>query len=288
MILCRTVAQLQAALTDVPRPWTLVPTMGGLHAGHLSLIERAREHGPGAVLATLFVNRHQFDEAADFVAYPREEAADVAQFRAAGADLVYAPDEHAVWGDGAPTLKEYEMPGLTDVLEGQYRRGHLVAMAAVVARLFDQAQPDAAVFGEKDYQQLVLVQRLAARRNPAVEIVAAPVVREADGLAMSSRNHRLAPEARVRACVLQKTLQDVARAMMEGGTAALAEGQALDALRAAGLEPDYVAVRDADSLQPVTEAVSGCVVLAAARLAGVRLLDMAWVGSRLLKSGSWN
>ena len=272
MIVCRTAAQLEAELARQPGQRTLVPTMGGLHAGHLSLVDLARQ-GPGVVLATVFVNRHQFDDPEDFSQYPREEEADFERLREAGVDLVYAPDEEAVWGGETPRLDAFEMPGLTDVLEGQYRPGHLTAVAAVVSRLFDQTAPTAAVFGEKDYQQLVLVRRLAEARTPPVRIIAAPIVREPDGLAMSSRNRRLSPEAREQAPGLHRALQAAAQSIRGGLDVGQARSQALEDLAGLGFEPDYVEVREADSLSEEAAPGQGLVILSAARLAGVRLLD---------------
>ena len=272
MILCRTVAQLEAALARQPKERTLVPTMGGLHAGHLSLIEYARQT-PGIVLATVFINRHQFDDPEDFSNYPREEEEDFRRLRQAGVDLTYAPDEQAVWGGEAPRLGAFERPGLTDVLEGRYRPGHLTAVAAVVGRLFDQMKPTAAVFGEKDYQQLVLVRRLAEERRPPVRIIAAPVVREPDGLAMSSRNRRLDPGSREQAAGLHRILKAAAESVKDGLDCEQAQLQAFDALAEAGFKLDYVEVREAESLRLPVATDREFVVLAAARLAGVRLLD---------------
>ncbi len=273
MILCRTAAQLEAALARQPKERTLVPTMGGLHAGHLSLIDYARQ-SPGVVLATVFVNRHQFDDPEDFSNYPRDEEEDFEQLRQAGVDLTYAPDEQAVWGGEAPRLDAFEVPGLTDVLEGQHRPGHLTSVAAVVSRLFDQMEPTAAVFGEKDYQQLVLVRHLAEKCQPPVQIIAAPVVREPDGLAMSSRNRRLSTQSREQAVALHRVLEAAAESVKDGLDVKQAQRQAFGALIELGFEPDYVEVREADSLRPAAASDRGLVILAAARLAGVRLLDM--------------
>lgn len=277
MILCRTAAQLEAALARQPEERTLVPTMGGLHAGHLSLVEHARQC-PGVVLATVFVNRHQFDDPEDFSNYPRQEEEDFEQLREAGVELTYAPDEQAVWGGEAPRLEAFEMPGLTDVLEGRHRPGHLTAVAAVVRRLFEQVEPTAAVFGEKDYQQLVLVRRLAAERRPPVRIIAAPVVREPDGLAMSSRNRRLPPPSRGRAGELHRILEAAAGSVGDGLEIEQAQLQAFEALTGFGFEPDYVEVREADSLRRPAPDDRDLVILAAARLSGVRLLDVVRFG----------
>ncbi len=279
MILCRTAEQLEAALTRQPRERTLVPTMGALHAGHLSLFRIARE-SPGAVVATVFVNRHQFDDPEDFAYYPREEEEDFEQLRQSGVDLTYAPDEQAVWGGEVPRLDAFEVPGLTDVLEGQYRPGHLRAVAAVVSRLFDQTTPTAAVFGEKDYQQLVLVRHLAAERQPPVQIIAAPVVREPDGLAMSSRNRRLSLQPREQAAGLHRILEAASESIQDGCNIEPAQLQAFKALAGLGFEPDYVEVREADSLRRPAPVDRDLVILAAARLSGVRLLDVVRFGLR--------
>ncbi|MCY3852709.1 MAG: pantoate--beta-alanine ligase [Gammaproteobacteria bacterium] len=280
MILCRTAVQLETALARQPRERTLVPTMGALHDGHLSLFRIARE-SPGAVVATVFVNRHQFDDPEDFACYPREEEEDFERLRQAGVDLTYAPDEQAVWGGEPPRLEAFERPGLTDVLEGRYRPGHPRAVAAVVSRLFDQTVPTAAVFGEKDYQQLVLVRRLAAERQPPIRIVAAPVVREPDGLAMSSRNRRLDPRAREQAAGLHRTLEAAAESIKDGLDVEQAQRQAFETLIELGFEPDYVEVREADSLCQPAPTDRDLVILAAARLSGVRLLDVVRFGLAL-------
>ncbi len=277
MILCRAAAELEAALARRPGERTLVPTMGGLHAGHLSLIARARRRS-GVALVTIFVNRYQFDDPEDFSRYPREEEVDFDLLRQAGVDIAYVPDERAVWGDQAPRLEDFEMSGLTDALEGRYRPGHLTAVAAVVDRLFDQTGPTAAVFGEKDYQQLVLVRRLAERREPPVRVVAAPVVREPDGLAMSSRNRRLDPQSRERAAGLYQSLMTAAESVRNGLDLDLARKRAFQDLIRAEFEPDYVEARAADSFRPPAAGDQNLVMLGAARLAGVRLLDAVRFG----------
>ena len=272
MIECRTAAELQAAVAASPEHRALVPTMGDLHAGHLSLIDQARGL-ESAVWVSVFVNRFQFNEPSDYAVYRQQTEADFEQLRTAGVDLVYAPDERSMWGLSAPDLESFEVPGLTDVLEGKYRPGHLCAVAAVVDQLFMQTQPTSAVFGEKDYQQLVLVRDLAARRSPAIRIAAGSVVREADGLAMSSRNQRLSPEARQQAVQLPQVLTAAARSLERGVGIEAVEREAYAALQTGGFEMDYVAVRSADDLSPVAQP-GRWVVLAAGRLGGVRLLDV--------------
>ena len=272
MIVCRAAAELRAALAGRPGPHAMVPTMGALHAGHTSLMERARDHAR-TVSVSVFVNPHQFNERSDYASYPRSAAADLAAMEAAGVDAAYVPDEPAVWGGETPDLSRWEIPGLTDQLEGAWRPRHLPAVAAVVDRLFDQARPDLAMFGEKDYQQLLMIRRHAAARTPPVAIVPAPVVREADGLALSSRNQLLDAPARRRAAKLPAILGGAARAVENGGEPKAAAERAERELAAAGFEVDYVTVRRADDLAAPGAGDRELVALAAARADGVRLID---------------
>ena len=272
MIVCRAPAELRAALAGRPGPHAMVPTMGALHAGHTSLMERAREHAR-TVSASVFVNPHQFNEQSDYAAYPRSEAADLEAMEAAGVDVAYVPDEAAVWAGEVPDLARWEIPGLTDRLEGAWRPRHLPAVASVVDRLFDQARPDLSMFGEKDYQQLLMIRRHAAARTPPIEIIPAPVVREADGLALSSRNQLLDAPARLQAAKLPEILGGVVRAVEDGGAPAAAAGEAEKELEAAGFAVDYATVRRADDLAEPGAGDRELVALAAARAGGVRLLD---------------
>ena len=272
MIVCRTPEELRAALAGRAGPHAMVPTMGALHAGHTSLMERARGHAR-TVSASVFVNPHQFNEQSDYAAYPRSEAADIAAMAAAGVDVAYVPDEAAVWGGEIPDLSRWEIPGLTDRLEGAWRPRHLPAVASVVDRLFDQARPDLSMFGEKDYQQLLMIRCHAAARTPPVEIIPAPVVREADGLALSSRNQLLDAAARRQAAQLPEILRGAVREVEDGGAPQAAAARAERALTAAGFEADYVTVRRAEDLEEPGAGDRDLVVLAAARAGGVRLLD---------------
>ena len=272
MIVCRTAAALRERLAGRPGPHAMVPTMGALHAGHASLMARAREVA-GTVSASVFVNPHQFNERPDYAAYPRSEAADLEAMAAAGVDVAYVPDEAAVWGGAVPDLPRWEIPGLTDQLEGAWRPRHLPAVAAVVDRLFEQARPDLSLFGEKDYQQLLMIRRHAAARTPPIEIVPAPVVREADGLALSSRNQLLDAAARRRAARLPEILEGAVAEVADGGDPAGAAGRAEKALETAGFAVDYVTVRRADDLAEPGAGDRELVALAAARAGGVRLLD---------------
>ena len=251
----------------------LVPTMGALHAGHLSLIERARARS-ARVIASVFVNPTQFGPAEDFAAYPRDEAADAAMLGAAGCDLMYAPAVDVIYPAGFATRVSVE--GLTASMEGALRPGHFSGVATVVAKLLTQAAPDVAVFGEKDFQQLAMIRRLVADLDLPVDIVAAPIVRAADGLALSSRNAYLTPEQRKAAPALHQALLAAAASMVAGEAVETAEHRAVAAIREAGFDAvDYVETRDLVSLArlgpgPLTAPAR---LLAVARFGRTRLLD---------------
>ena len=250
----------------------LVPTMGALHDGHLSLV-RLSLAKTQRTCATLFVNPKQFAPGEDYNDYPRDEAADGARFAAEGVDLLYAPAKDVMFPDDHATT--VAVPGLGDDLEGEFRPGFFTGVVTVVAKLLLQARPDAAFFGEKDYQQLLVIRQMVRDLHIPVAIEAGPTVREADGLALSSRNTYLTAEQRAAAPVLHRTLLDVAKRVAEGAGAP--EGAAWG--RAALLEArftkvDYVEVRDATTLAPAeTAAASPWRVLAAAHLGNTRLID---------------
>ena len=249
----------------------LVPTMGAIHAGHLALVAAARRQCE-RVVASLFVNPKQFGPAEDFAAYPRNEAADLAAFRGAGVDLVFTPDVAAMYPPGFATA--VEVGGVSDGLESAHRPGHFVGVATVVAKLLLQALPDAAFFGEKDYQQLLVVRRLARDLDIPARIEGVPTLREADGLALSSRNVYLSAGERGVAPLLHRVLRDTAAALAEQPNAvggALARGIA--ALGAGGFAVDYFELRDAETLAPVTRLAGPARLLAAARLGRTRLID---------------
>jgi len=264
----------------------LVPTMGGLHAGHVELVKlaaRARdEKGLGPVVVSVFVNPKQFEESVDFERYPRDLDADAAAVEPAGADVVFAPGVDEVYPPGvdtdAPVPPVADGPGLED----EFRPGHLPGVCQVVWRLFELARPAAAVFGEKDWQQLQIARALAAsyaeREGGALEIIPAPTVREADGLAMSSRNRFLTPADRARASAISAAL---ARAS-EFKDAAEAELVMRGTLESRGLEAEYAVVRDAETLMERPVAGAPARALIAARLGEVRLIDnAAWPGAML-------
>jgi pantoate--beta-alanine ligase len=250
----------------------LVPTMGNLHAAHLDLVDRARARCD-RVVVSIFVNPLQFGQGEDFTRYPRTLAADGEKLSARAADLVFAPTEEAVYPRGRAGITAVHVPEIEDMLCGAHRPGHFSGVATVVAILFNLVRPHLAVFGEKDFQQLLVIRRMVADLHMPVEVVAAPTVREPDGLAMSSRNAYLSAEQRERAPLLYRTLQDL-RAAAEAGRRDFPalQAQALERLEAAGFRPDYVAVRRAQDLGP-PQAHGELVVLAAAWLGRARLID---------------
>lgn len=271
----RTIAALRekiAAWREADETIALVPTMGALHDGHLSLVALARTRCKRTVVS-LFVNPTQFGAHEDLSAYPRDEAGDAAKLAAAGADLLYAPTVREIYPDGFAT--QVTVRGLTDHLCGPHRPGHFEGVATVVTKLLLQSLPDAAVFGEKDWQQLQVIRRLARDLDIPVEIVGAATVRERDGMAMSSRNAYLAPEERRIAAGLNRVLSELARAVAVGEPCRAAEEKALRALLDGGFTSvDYVTVADAETLQPVERiGPRRARAFAAARLGRTRLID---------------
>ena len=250
----------------------LVPTMGNLHAGHHSLVRLAREHAD-RVVASVFVNPTQFGAGEDFDRYPRTPAADAEGLGAAGCDLLWQPSVDTMYPFGLEAVVQVRVPGVTAVLEGAHRPGHFDGVATVVARLFNQVSPDVAVFGRKDYQQLAVVRHMAADLAFPVEIVAGDTVRDADGLALSSRNQFLSPDERRRAPTLQRALQGLRDALRDGTPRERAEADAANTLRGAGFEVDYIVARRRDLGEPGPGERGAMVALAAARLGRTRLID---------------
>jgi pantoate--beta-alanine ligase len=250
-----------------------VPTMGNLHNGHFSLCEIARSQAD-RVVASVFVNPTQFGPREDFASYPRTLEQDQAGLAARGCDLLFAPQVDAIYPFGAKHSVQVEVPAISDVLEGALRPGHFVGVATVVSKLFNLVRPDVAVFGQKDYQQLLVIQRLTRDLCLPIEIVPAPTLREANGLAMSSRNQYLTPEERERAGVIYRTLCAM-RAALHAGQAPIAiEAEARAALEQAGLLPDYAVLRRAaDLTEPDANERTGLVALIAAKLGRARLID---------------
>ena len=250
-----------------------VPTMGNLHEGHLQLVRRARSLCD-RVVVSIFVNPMQFGPGEDFDTYPRTLEADKAQLEQARADLLFAPAVDLIYPSGLNETTQVQVPGVGEGLEADSRPGFFVGVATVVARLFNLVQADIAVFGEKDYQQLAVIRRMVKDLCWPMDIEAVATGREADGLAMSSRNRYLSAGQRERAPVLYQTLCQVAEGVRSRQQAfAELEAQAIQRLEQAGFVPDYVSIRDAATLQPIAADNSGAVVLAAARLGRARLID---------------
>jgi len=271
----RTVAELRAAVREARDGGSrvgLVPTMGALHDGHLALVRRAREQS-GFVVVSLFVNPAQFNDPSDLEKYPRDEARDVALLRDVGVNLLFAPPVEEVYPPGFATT--VEVAGLSEPLEGAMRgQKHFRGVATVVTKLLNMVQPDDAVFGQKDAQQALIIRRLVRDLDLPVHVEIHPTVREADGLAMSSRNVRLDADARRRAPAIARALQSVVATVAEGErdmTQALASATAI--LDASAIHPEYFAAVSAETLEPVTRLTGETLVAIAASVGGVRLID---------------
>lgn len=249
----------------------LVPTMGNLHAGHFSLVELARRHAD-RVVTSVFVNPTQFGPDEDFARYPRTPDDDAKGLDAAGCDLVWQPSVGQMYPFGADNAVRMRVPGITDVLDGAHRPGHFDGVATVVSRLFNQVQPDVAAFGLKDYQQLAVIRYLVRDLAFPVALLAAPIVRESDGLAMSSRNQYLTAGQRAVAPAIHRTLLAMRDDAQTGAARAVVESRARQALEAAGFAVDYAVVRDRCLDEP-GDVAGERVALVAARLGGTRLID---------------
>lgn len=270
----REIPPLREALDEFRRRGqriALVPTMGNLHDGHLALVAEARRRGD-VVVATIFVNPLQFGAGEDLDAYPRTLAEDQAKLEEAGCDLLFAPETTTLYPRGLAAQTRVCVPEVSEGLCGGDRPGHFDGVATVVTMLFNLVQPDVACFGEKDYQQLAVIRRLVTDLHLPVEVVGVPIVRAADGLALSSRNGYLDAEQRATAPALYRTLCALRDALEAGGEVAPALDDGLARLREAGFAPDYLELRDAD-LGPVTTTTRDAVLLAAARLGPTRLID---------------
>jgi len=250
-----------------------VPTMGNLHAGHLDLV-RAAAARTDRVVVSIFVNPLQFGPGEDFASYPRTLAEDLERLAGEHCDLVFAPGEETMYPHGRDGTTRVEVPGLSGILCGASRPGHFSGVATVVSKLFNLVQPHLATFGEKDFQQLAVIRRMAIELCFPVEILGVPTRREADGLAMSSRNRYLGPEERATAPALYATLQAVAQGLAAGRRDFVALQQAgMDNIRSAGLGPEYLEIRRRDGLERPEPGDRQLVVLAAARLGRARLID---------------
>jgi pantoate--beta-alanine ligase len=274
MQIIRTVAELRAVLGGKPRP-VLVPTMGNLHAGHLSLVRIARERG-GLVVTSIFVNRLQFAPHEDFASYPRTFQRDCELLAGSGCDIVFAPADAEIYPE-AQGYMVHPPHGLADILEGQVRPGFFTGVCTVVLKLFNMVEPAAAVFGKKDYQQLLVIRSMVRQLALPIELVPAETVRDASGLALSSRNSYLNDSERAEAGQLHAALSKLVAEAKTGRTVCQRlEREAQEFLTARGWRPDYVAIRrQSDLREPVGEASLHVplVALAAARLGGTRLID---------------
>jgi len=249
----------------------LVPTMGALHTGHMALIDEAKRRAD-EVAASIFVNPTQFGAGEDFARYPRREAEDVRMLEDSGCNFLWAPSISDVYPDGFAT--KVSLAGISERWEGEARPGHFDGVATVVAKLLLSVSPDVALFGEKDFQQLAVIRRMVSDLDIAVEIVAVPTVREADGLALSSRNAYLSPEERKRAAALPNALKNARDAVAAGSAVTTALRQAKQALVDAGfLRIDYVALVDAETLEPLDEPLGQMRLIAAAVIGNTRLID---------------
>jgi pantoate--beta-alanine ligase len=272
-----TIPELRAQISEwrsKKQSIALVPTMGNLHAGHLSLVEQALSVAE-RVVVSIFVNPLQFGVGEDYQTYPRTFEADCEKLEQIGTDLLFTPSVTDIYPAGMEATSYVTVPGLSNVLCGASRPGHFRGVATVVNILFNIVQPDKALFGQKDYQQLVIIKRMVADLFMPIEIIGVPIVREADGLAMSSRNQYLSnAEQRAIAPRLFQTIDNI-RIQIQSGERnyTLLENEAMQRLADAGFKPDYVAVRQAQTLDLPTAADKDLVILAAAWLGKARLID---------------
>lgn len=251
-----------------------VPTMGNLHQGHLRLVRVAQQH-TDRVVVSIYVNPMQFTEGNDFTNYPRSLEQDLQKLEQLGVELVFTPDDQSMYPHGFEQSTFVEVPSwLSNQLEGAHRPGHFRGVATIVTKLFNIVQPDLAVFGEKDFQQLLVIKQLVQDLNLPTEIIGEPTIREGDGLALSSRNQHLTKEERQRAPELYSVLSEVReRILLQNMALPDLEQAAIMQLEQQGFAPDYVAIRHSESLQEPENPTDPLVILAAARLGNTRLID---------------
>lgn len=265
--------ELTRSLAELRRKGTiaLVPTLGALHAGHMALIDEAKRRAD-AVVATIFVNPTQFNDPADLALYPRTEAEDALKLADAGCDLLWMPSVEAIYPDGFATT--VHVSGVSERWEGAARPGHFDGVATIVAKLLLSVRPDVALFGEKDFQQLAVIRRLVADLAMGIEIFGVPTVRDADGLALSSRNARLSAEERRRAAAFPAALQHARDAIRQGVGEGPAIDEAVNMLRNAGFSRvDYFVLVDGNKLEPLDTPREGARLIAAAVIGTTRLID---------------
>ncbi len=249
-----------------------VPTMGNLHAGHYSLIMLARQYAD-RVVSSVFVNPTQFGPNEDYTRYPRTPDADTTGLEGAGCDVLWLPTVESMYPFGIELAAKVHVPGVSSVLEGECRPGHFDGVCTVVSRLFNQVVPDVAAFGKKDFQQLAVIRQMVTDLAFPIEILGGSIVREADGLAMSSRNQYLSADERPKAAEIRRVLQAMREAMLAGTTRETVEADARARLTAAGYEVDYTVVRRPDLSEPTAGDTGAKVALIAARLGRTRLID---------------
>ena len=261
---------LSAFIADGERI-AFVPTMGALHDGHLTLVERAKELAD-RVVVSIFVNPLQFNDPSDLERYPRQEERDLAKLEAAGCDLVWLPSASDLYPNGFATT--IRVAGVSERWEGEHRPGHFEGVATVVAKLFNEVVPNVALFGEKDFQQLTVIRRMAIDLGLCNNIVGVPTVRDADGLALSSRNANLSADERARASALPRALEDARDRIAAGEPVSNALNEAKQALRDAGFSKvDYFALVDSGTLEPVDAPAPNLRLIAAATIGNTRLID---------------
>jgi len=274
MQIITTVRQMQQTCRNLRRKGTigLVPTMGALHDGHLSLVRRAQEECD-SVVASIFVNPTQFAAGEDYETYPRTFDEDCAKLKAAGIDLLFAPSQEAMYSPDSTTF--VEVPGIGDRLDGASRPGHFRGVATIVAKLFNVIGPDLAYFGQKDAAQVAVLRAMIRDLNFPVQLVACPIVRERDGLAMSSRNRYLSPQNRHRALILHRALETVCELREAGETRSDILQDALSGVFAAdeGVRLEYASIVDPRTLLPVADTAPGALIAVAAWVGSTRLID---------------
>jgi len=265
-------AELERLRLELPGPVGLVPTMGCLHKGHLSLVRQARGDNASLVVS-IFINPTQFAPGEDYASYPRDEARDLALLEKEGVDIIFLPSAAEMYPPGFDSY--VEVAGLSRRLEGASRPGHFRGVATVVARLFDLVRPDKAYFGQKDAQQAIIISKIAADLHPGVEVITLPTVREGDGLAMSSRNSYLNPEERRAASVLYRTLNHARELWQEGERNAPKLRREMTAVlhKEPLADIDYVSVADPTTLEEMETASSPALVSLALRIGATRLID---------------
>lgn len=279
MNICQQIEQLRTVVGGWRKSGesiAFVPTMGNLHQGHLSLVELAQKKA-SRVVVSIYVNPLQFSPDEDFDSYPRTLEDDLEKLRSMAVDLVFTPDDSMIYPRGESRSTYIEVPELSHIIEGEFRPGFFRGVATVVLKLFNMVQPDMAVFGEKDFQQLLIIRQMVHDLDLPIEIIGAEIKREADGLAMSSRNNYLAPVERDKSRILSESLQQLRHDIERGISIELAEKACAEALENHGFFVDYVTIRETESLKRVSnEQLTACkelIVLAAAKIGKTRLID---------------